>query len=251
MYYAEYFTAIQDYCENSEVSFLLQINNFIRFTEDKIFSSMTSPIYWKSSTSVAFTSASNTYETAPGVLDILSVRLVETPSGTVGPVRNLLRKDLAFLYESYPVDSSGNANTGIPKYYAVTSAQKSTSTPTDPSMNIVIAPIPSVSGGNTYNATIDYYGKSTSDSITYGVVQDSQGVVSGNLTNTTWLSIAFPEVLLYGSLVHAYTYMKGEAAILEDYKDKFNQGLMLIKNLSESRQDTDEYSDLGKPSSGL
>ena len=248
MNYSELSTAIQDYCENAELSFLKQMNNFISFTEDKIFSSMSSPVYWKSSSATSFTSSASEYETAAGVLDILSVRVSETTGDPDGPLRYLLRKDYNFIYEAFPGSTAG-ANGGIPKYYAVSSAQKNSSDPTNPSMTILIGPRPS--SGSLY-AVIDYYGKSTSDSIVNGVTIDSStGVASGSTSNTTWISIAFPEVLLYGSLVNAYTYMKGEPNLLADYKEKFNEGLLLLKNLSESREGTDTYSDLGKPSSGI
>lgn len=249
MNYSELSTAIQDYCENAEVSFLKQINNFIVFTEDKIFSSVTSPIYWKTSSSISFNNSTDTYETPAGVLDILHISISETPGDADGPMRYLLRKDYSFLYEAFPGSAAGRDG-GIPKYYAVSSAQKNTSDPSNPSMNIKIAPRPT--SGNVYSAFIDYYGKSTTDSITNGVTIDSStGAASGSTSNTTWISIAFPEVLLYGCLVHAYTYMKGEPSLLADYNDKFNQGLMLMKNLSESRENTDTFSDLGKPSSGV
>ena len=248
MNYSDLSTAIQDYCENAELSFLKQINNFISFTEDKIFSSMSSPVFWKSSSATSFTSSASEYETAAGVLDILAVRVSETAGDADGPLRYLLRKDYNFIYEAFPGSATG-ADTGIPKYYAVSSAQKETSDPTNPSMKILIGPRPA---SGTIHAVIDYYGKSTSDSITNGVVIDSStGAASGNTSNTTWVSIAFPEVLLYGSLTNAYTYMKGEASLLNEYKTKFQEGLVLLKNLSESREDTDTYSDLGQPSSAL
>ncbi len=235
MNYTELSTAIQDYCVNSETAFLAHLNEFIITTEDKIFSAVNGPLFWKASTSVSTVDGTNEYTLASGTIDVLGIRICETASGSIstgGPFRYLLRKEIDFLFEAFPGTQAGGLEKGIPKYYSVTSAAASAS---DPTLNIRMGPTPD----DIYNTEIEYYGKSQSDSITIG------STPALPLTTETWISVAFPDVLLWGSIVQGYAFMKGDADIMSMYESKFNEGLLLLKNTSESRQDTDTYSDQG------
>ena len=64
-----------------------------------------------------------------------------------------------------------------------------------------------------------------------------------NLTGTSWLGDNFETVLLYGSLVEAYTYMKGEADMMALYNGKYQEALGLLKNLGDAKQRGDAYQD--------
>ena len=222
-------TAIQDYCQNSETSFVNHLNDFVISTEDKIFSAIQMASFWKSQT---FELVIGTAERAleAGSLDVFSVRVSEAdPSGTpsevtYGPVRYLVRKDYDFLLEAYPGAVSAQ-KTGIPKYYAVSSASVSGANPT---ITIRLGPPPD----DQYYCTVDYYGKASTDSLV-GVASDAY----------TWLSASFPQVLLNGCLVEAYAYMKGEPDLIQNYQSQFQEGLAMMKNFGEGRQTADSYTD--------
>ena len=98
-------------------------------------------------------------------------------------------------------------------------------------LTIFLAPAPD----DIYNIEIEYQGKLTTDSITNG---NTPGVTS---SDHTWISASFPNVLLYGSLVQAYIYMKGEADVMAGYQKQFDEGILLLKNMTERRQEQDDF----------
>jgi len=102
--------------------------------------------------------------------------------------------------------------TGIPKYYALFDKD-----------NFLIAPVPNAA----FVAEIHYYYKPAS--ITTGA--------------TTWLGDNAVEALLYGSLVEAYTFMKGENELLNTYNQRFIEALTRLKNYGEGRENDDAYRD--------
>ena len=234
MNYGDLIAAIQDYCQNSESTFVAHINDFIIAAENKVFMSVQMPAFWKNDITQATTLDDADYDLPAGSIDVLSVRVNQKAGAAAGlvnagPVLYLLRKDYDFLLEAYPGTSTGvngTTNTGVPKYYSVSSAGSSS---TNPLISIRLGPIPD----GAYAMTIDYYGKTVADSIT-------SGSISGN---ETWLSVTAPEVLLYGSLVQAYTFMKGEPDMIQMYDKQFMEGLGLLKNLGEARQTSDVYSE--------
>ena len=236
MNYGELKTAIQDYCQNSEASFVTNIPNFVKAAEDRVFLSVQMPAFWKSNSTMDIVSGTAEYTVpAVGAIDIFSVRIGETVVTDAevvedGPVRYLLKKDYSFLLEAYPGTSSAKT-TGIPKYYAISSASSSGSNPT---LSIRLGPIPNA----IYPITIDYYGKTAAESITNG---DSS-------SNETWLSVTSPDTLLYGSLTEAYIYMKGEPDLIQTYTSQFQNGLTMLKNMGEGRQMGDAFVDGAKRS---
>ena len=64
-----------------------------------------------------------------------------------------------------------------------------------------------------------------------------------NAGGTSWLGDNFDPVLLYASLVEAYTYMKGEADMVKLAQDRYVQAVALYKNLSDGKQRADAYRD--------
>jgi hypothetical protein len=62
-----------------------------------------------------------------------------------------------------------------------------------------------------------------------------------NATGQTWLGDNFDSVLLYGTLVEAYTYMKGEADLITLYNTKYNEALALAKRLGDGMERQDAY----------
>ena len=198
-------------------------------------------------------------DTKNAVWEISHIRFVKPIDH--GPVSNLLRKDSDFLLEAYPGSSTAQSS-GKPKYYSTTSAGESfvynsgeiaSKRGGNPNMTIDISPAPD----GRYPFVVDYYGKSTADSITYQSavgnegIEDDEGdvIVYGNADgNESWLSVTAPYVLLYGALAEAYTFMKGDPELINEYRRKFEESLMEIKNLGESRQKRDLYRDGEKSS---
>ena len=209
--YSEMKTAIQQYCQNSEASFVSNIDSFIISAEDKIFAAVDLPSKWKSEDSKMTVVDQSEYQLADGTIDILSVRITENvvasqsaPGVEFGPVRYLLQKDYDFMLEAYP-GSSTAITSGVPKYYAISDANVNSA---EPRLDIRLGPIPSAAN---HQMTITYYGKTASDSLV-------------TTTAGTWLSVMFPDVILYGALVQAYTYMKGSPDMIQWYEKQLMDG---------------------------
>lgn len=255
MDYTALSTAIQDYSQNSETSFVSNLNNFIIAAEDRIFAAIEIPSEWNSATHAVLVDGTAEYTVTPaattGAVDVLSVRIGEdatVPTEAIsevdsGPVRYLIQKDYDFLLEAYPgaaytvVDAvvTPTPTKGIPKYYAISSAGRAQpggeGSIYNPVLTIRLGPIPD----DTYPMTATYYGKTSTDSITSGV---TSGAVSDN---QTWLSVTFPDVLLYGAMVQACIYMKGEPDVMQMYEKQFADGLILLKHTENTRMENDDY----------
>tara|TARA_R100000005_G_C4986849_1_gene194961 strand:+ start:799 stop:1431 length:633 start_codon:yes stop_codon:yes gene_type:complete len=120
----------------------------------------------------------------------------------------LINKDANFIRSAYP-----NASTkGTPKYYGVFASD-----------TFIVGPTPD----SNYTTELHYYYMPNS------IVTDG----------TSWLGTNADTVLLYGCLVEAYTYMKGEADMMQLYQQRFNEALQLLKIEAEGRMTTDEYRD--------
>jgi hypothetical protein len=233
MNYTELETAIQDYCQNAETSFVSHINEFIISAENKAYEIMQGALYYAFSTGLTTVADQESYTTSDGIpsgiVDINGIRLGETAGVsllTAGPVRSLLVKDYEFLSEAY---QTVTIETGTPKYYAVTAA--SSGSGNEPEISLRLAPIPDAA----YTTEIQYQSKISTASITNG---NTPGTTS---TDTTWISVVVPDALLYGALVQGYVYMKGEADVMAVYQKQFDDALVLLKNLTEKRQTTDTY----------
>jgi hypothetical protein len=153
-----------------------------------------------------------------GTAITLSVKNSGTVAATVifqGDYKYLLSKDVNFIREVYP-----NARgTGEPKYYAIFGPR---STNVD-ELSFIVGPTPDAG----YNAELHYYYYPPS-------IVDEE---------TSWLGDNFDSALLYGCLVEAYTYMKGEQDMMVLYDTKYKEALMLLKNLGDGKQRGDAYRD--------
>jgi len=203
--FAQLKTAIQDYTDNSETTFVNHLNDFIKASEERIFKSVDLDFFRKNVTSTL--TSSDKFLTVPtDYLASFSLQIT-----TSGSERFLLQKDVNFLQEAFDASSS----TGLPRYYATFDIN-----------NFILAPTPN----SAYTVELHYYYRP--DSLTAGA--DS---------GTTWLSTNAPFALLYGSLVEAYTYMKGEPDIMQQYEKRFNDQLVRLKDYAEARENTDAYSE--------
>lgn len=227
MLYSKLVQAIKDYCQNSETTFNTHIDNFILAAENKIFSAVELPSHWRSVADTVLVDGTPEYKLGAGVVQVESVRVSESVTDAqatgveFGPVRYLLLKDYDFLLEAYPGSASA-ASEGVPKYYSISSTSVTTS---NPDLTIRLAPEPDLA----YRMTVTYLGKTAADSITHAD------------TDETWLSVTFPDCLLWGSVVEAYTFMKGEPDLMQAYEKRFLDGLTLLKHTVETRSDSDAY----------
>ena len=202
-------TAIQDYTDNSETTFVNNIPNFVKAAEEKILKSVDLDYFRKNVTS-ALTS-SDAFLTVPSDY-LASFSLQITSSGSES---FLLQKDVNFLREYTPASTT----TGLPKYYARFDEN-----------NFILAPTPN----SNYTIQLNYFYRPAS-------------ITAGTDSGTTWVSTNAPFALLYGSLVEAYSFMKGEPDVIQNYNGLFTQYLERVKDLGEARENTDGYR-VGLPS---
>ena len=221
MNYSELSSAIQTYTENnfptitladsSTVSSTAQINRFIKQAEQRIYNSVQFPSLRKNVTGV--TTSGNKYLSCPD--DFLAPYSLAVYTGS-GPYTYLLNKDVNFIREAYPTPS----DTGSPKYYALFGPTVTGSTISN-ELSMILGPTPDA----IYSTELHYY--YYPESIT--------------TASTTWLGDNFDTVLLYGSLVEAYTFMKGEADMIALYDAKYQEALMLAKRLGDGLERQDAY----------
>jgi hypothetical protein len=186
---------------------------FVQQAEQRIYNSVQFPSIRKNVTGV--TTVNNKYLQCP--LDFLAVYSMAVIDAT-GAYEYLLNKDVNFIRQAYPQPT----DTGIPRYYALFGPAVSGSTISD-ELSFILGPTPDTS----YSVELHYY--FYPESIT--VAADGQ----------TWLGDNFDSVLLYASLVEAYTYMKGEQDMMALYNQKFMEALALAKRLGDGMERQDAY----------
>lgn len=213
MNYAALSAAIQAYTENTEADFVTNIPVFVTQAEQRIYNSVQFPSIRKNVTGV--TTLNNKYLQCP--LDFLAVYSMAVIDAN-GDYEYLLNKDVNFIRQAYPSPT----DTAIPKYYALFGPAVSGSTISD-ELSFILGPTPD----STYSVELHYY--FYPESIT--VAADGQ----------TWLGDNFDSVLLYASLVEAYTYMKGETDMMQLYNQKFMEALALAKRLGDGMERQDAY----------
>ena len=202
-------TAIQDYTDNSESTFVTHLPDFIKASEEKILKSVDLDYFRKNVTSTL--TSSDQYVNVP--LDYLASFSFQIT--TSGSESFLLQKDVNFLREYTPAATT----TGLPKYYARFSED-----------HFILAPTPN----SNYTVELHYFYRPAS-------------LTAGADSGTTWISTNAPFALLYGSLIESYTFMKGEPDVIKNYTDLYLQFIERVKDLGEARENTDGYR-VGLPS---
>jgi hypothetical protein len=197
-------TAIQDYTENTETTFVNNLSLFIRAAEERILKNVQLSFFRKNVT--ANFSASDQFLAIPSdFLAPFSLSFTDSSSN-----KNFLDfKDVNYLQEFTP----NPATTGTPRYYAVFDVN-----------NFIIAPTPA----SALAVELHYYYRPGS-------------LTTGGDSGTTWLSENAELALLYGSLYEAYTFMKGEADVLQNYNNRFIESITALKGLGEAKEVTHEY----------
>ena len=223
MNYTELYNTIQTYTENqfpdvylanaSTVNATTQINTFITQAEQRIYNSVQFPSLRKNVTGT--TTSSNKYLSCPS--DFLATYSMAVIDAT-GAYEYLLNKDVNFIRQAYPTPT----DTAIPKYYALFGPTVSGVTISN-ELSFILGPTPDT----VYTIELHYY--YYPESITT--------IASGQ----TWLGDNFDTVLLYGSLVEAYSFMKGEVDIIAGYDAKYKEALALAKRLGDGMERQDAY----------
>ncbi len=195
--------AIQDYTENTETSFVSNLSLFIRASEERILKNVQLDLFRRNQT--ATLTAANPYLNCPS--DFLAPFSL---SYTLNGAREFIEfKDVSFV-QTYTPDT---ATQGVPKYYAQFDVE-----------NFLVGPTPNVN----YAVELHYLYRPTS-------------ITAGAGGATTWLSTNGDLALLYGALVEAYIFMKGEPDVMQQYTQRFNESMIALKMLGEAKETTQEY----------
>jgi hypothetical protein len=226
MNYQELFSQIQTYTENifpdafvtlpgtsnsSTVNVTTQINTFIQQAEDRIYNTVQIPSLRKNVTGNC--SSTSKYLACPN--DYLATYSLAVIDPASGEYEYLLNKDVNYIRQAYPNPNS----TGKPRYYALFGSRLN-----DPNeLTFILGPTPNAN----YSAELHYF-------------YYPESIVTAG---TSWLGDNYSPVLLYGSLVEAYTYMKGETDMLLAYNTKYNEAMQQLNRLGTGLERGDAYRD--------
>jgi hypothetical protein len=178
------------------------INTFIEQAEQRIYNTVQFPAIRKNMTGT--TTTGNKYLTCPD--DWLATFSLAVIDPVTGAYEYLLNKDVNFIRSSYPAPT----DTGKPLYYALFDQD-----------TFIMGPTPDTD----YAVELHFY-------------HYPETIVTAG---STWLGDNFDSALLYGSLLEAYTYMKGEADVLTNYKDRYMEAMALLKQLGDGKDRQDAY----------
>jgi hypothetical protein len=202
--YAQLKQAIQDYTDNDETSFVTNLTIFIQQAEERILKNVQLSLFRKNVSGTL--SSSNKYLACPSdFLAPFSLSFIDADSNH----QFLEFKDTDFVQSFNP----NAATTGNPRYYAVFDIN-----------NFILGPTPNAASV----VELHYFYRPTS-------------LTAGSDSGTTWLSENAQIAMLYGSLLEAYTYMKGEPDLVALYEKRFGEALVGMKMFGEAKEVTDEY----------
>lgn len=200
--YSQLVTAIQDYTSNSESSFVANIPLFVQQAEERIYNSVQIPALRKNQ--LGTMTSGNQYLSLPA--DWLYTYSVSVIDPATNQYSFLLNKDVNYIRQAFPVASAN----GKPTHYAIFDEN-----------SLILGPTPNLN----YQVEL-HYGYYPESIVTAG---------------TTWISTEFENVLLYGCLREAYLYMKGDQDMVTYYEGKYQEGILLLKQLAEGKNRQDMY----------
>lgn len=202
--YAELKQAIQDYTENDETTFVNNLPVFIRQAEERILKNVQLNLFRKNVTGTM--TSGNKYLAVPSdFLAPFSLSFIDSNSEH----QFLLFKDVDYVQSFNP----NPATTGEPRFYAVFDVD-----------NFILGPTPNASS----TVELHYFYRPTS-------------LTAGSDSGTTWLSENAELAMLYGCLIEAYTFMKGEQDMQALYQQRFAEAIAGLKQFGEAKETTDEY----------
>ena len=199
--YAQLSQAIQDYCESTETSFVNNIPLFVKQAEDRINRSVVLPAYIKNVSGTM--TAGNRYLATPS--DFLAQFSLTVLSDS-GDYVNVNEVDTSFIREAYDLISEQD----IPQYYSLFN-----------NTSFILGPTPD----KNYTVNLEYY-------------YEPASIVD---VGTSWLGDNADSCLLYACLIEAYTYLKGEPALLQLYDAKYKENLARLKTLGEGYNNRDNF----------
>ena len=217
MNYSQLFETIKGYVENdfpstsftdsagsgtATLTSTEQVNTFIQEAERRIYNSV--QILALRKNMVGNTTASNPYLTVPS--DWLANFSLAVIDPTSGEYSYLLNKDVNYIRQAFPSPTA----TGKPSHYAMFDDD-----------SYILGPTPDLD----YDVELHYF------------YYPPSIVTSG----TSWLGDNFDPALLYGSLLEAYTFMKGEPDVIASYEKRYNEAMAMLKTLSEGKNRQDMY----------
>jgi len=211
MNYAELTAAIQDYVQNEFTS--TELATFVQQAEQRIYNNVQFAYLRRNVTGV-LTSGSKYLAAPDDFLSAYSLAVIDENDDYV----YLLNKDVNYIRQVYP----SATEEGLPKYYAIFGPTVTNNTITT-ELSFIVGPTPD----QGYEVELHYYFY-------------PESIVDAG---TTWLGDNFDSALLYGSLVEAYTFMKGEQDMMILYDTKYKEALALLKNLGDGKQRGDAYRD--------
>jgi hypothetical protein len=230
MTYNELFIAVKNYLQNdfpantwtdvagtgvTTSDGTAQINTFITQAEERIYNTVQIPALRKNVTGL--TTSGNKYLSCPA--DFLSVFSMAVIDGS-GNYEYLLNKDVNFIRAAYPNPSS----TGLPQYYALFGPTVVTSVITD-ELSFILGPTPDA--GYTVELHYNYYPES----------------ITTAADGRTWLGDNYSPVLLYGAMVEAYIFLKGEQDLMAAYESKYKEAMGQLNRLGTGLERGDAYRD--------
>jgi len=206
--YAELVQAIQDYTANDDATFVANIPNFVKAAEKRIYNAVELPA--ESFRATSSLTPNNRFLTMP--TDFIDVQnLARAAVGGTGPQEYLLQKEVSFIRECYPDPTA----TGAPKFFALFDSN-----------TLMLGPTPDVA----YGVELHY-------------TAFPETIVTAG---TTWLGTFHENTLLYGALVEAYTFMKGDEDMLKQYAGMMADGVAALRKYAGEDSQIDYYR-LGKP----
>jgi hypothetical protein len=211
--YVELVAEIQNYTQNYETTFVDTIPTFVTQAEERIYNTVQIPPLRKNV--IGGVTAGNKYLSCPAdYLSTFSLAVIDAD----GNYEYLLNKDVNFIRASYP----NPTDEGLPKYYALFGPTVISSITTD-ELSFILGPTPD----ENYDVELHYY-------------YYPQSITTAG---TSWLGDNYSPALLYGSLVEAYTYMKGEQDIMAFYEKKYQDALGQLNRLGTGLERGDSYRD--------
>lgn len=214
MNYAELRQAIIDYAESDEQTFVDNIPVFVGNAEQRIYNSVQIS-YLRRNVTTTLT-PNNKYLSAPqDFLSVYSMAVVK-PNGEY---EYLLNKDVNFIRQAYP---SAN-DTGVPKYYAIFGPTTTSDIPPvlTNELSFILGPTPNAN----YVVELHYF-------------YYPESIVTAG---TTWLGDNFDTALLYGAMRDAALFQRQEQDVVANYEQKYNEAMMLLKQLGDGKERTDAY----------
>ena len=217
--YSDLRTNIRTYTEvDSSVLSDSVIENIVLNAEYRIFRDVPSDAYRTLTTGNLVTNQ-DFVNVPAGALFVRGVQVYDSTSVTTGSNIWLEKRDVTFLEEYV----SANTSTGKPKYYAMKGGATGNTSST--SGSILLAPVP--------DSTYEYQ-------IHYNRIPDK---LEATDNETSFISLNFPNGLLYAALVEAYAYLKGPMDMLQLYEAKYKEEVQKFGGEQIGRRRRDDYTD--------